>query len=248
MRQKNRLERGRHTGFGNTTRLWAAVGRAEWNILTVAFSIALKRGNEAHITWLANVPTGCLSPADVVFVTLRAMESPFPLPSLTRFDVVMWFLRVQMWLLLVTAIARLLTSVVYFFAPIGSPFFAARLIAINTVPVLILLVFPAVLASSVLGSTARDCVTSVSDVKPLASRCLGLALFVGSLGQLVVFFGAVAYYLVTHNPMLGFPMPGLATGVGRLLALGQLVEPTISFFLGFALAFGPAIRDSFRAR
>ena len=182
-----------------------------------------------------------LSPAHAV--TLRAMQSPFPSVPLTRFDVVMWFLRVQLLLLVVAALAQLVTSVAYLFAPISSPLLFLRLVGGEAVPILILLLFPAVLASSVLGPTARDSVVSLADVKPLVGRCVGLALFVGSLGQLVLFFIAVAYGFAT-----GSNSAGLGTGTPRVWMLALLVTPTISFFLGFALAFGPAIRNSFRAR
>ena len=181
---------------------------------------------------------GCLSCR-----TLRAMQSPFPSVPVTRFDVVMWFLRVQLWVLVVTAFAQLLTSVGYLFAPFSSPLLFLRFVGINAVPVLILLLFPAVLASSVLGPTTRDSVVSLADVKPLVGRCVGLALFVGSLGPLVLFFVGLAYGFATESSSLG-----LGTGPQRIWMLAQLIAPTILFFVGFTLAFGPAIRNSFRAR
>ena len=172
------------------------------------------------------------------------MQSPFPSVPLTRFDVVMWFLRVQLWLLVVAALAQLVTSVVDLFAPISSPLLFLQFVGGEAVPILILLLFPAVLASSVLGPTARDSVVSLADVKPLVGRCVGLALFVGSLGQLVLFFVAVAYGFATHDPSLGMGRAGTM----RWFTLAQFIAPTVSFFVGFALAFGPAIRNSFRAR
>lgn len=170
-------------------------------------------------------------------------QDPLPVPPLTRFDVVMWFLRVQLWFSLATALAQLLSFVLYFFAPISLPLFGLQFVGPSMMEILVLLLFPAVLASSVLGSTLRDSVASLSDVKPLVGRCVGLALFVGSLGRLVLFVGFVAYSFVTHSSA-----PVLGTGIARTLSLTQLLGPTLSFFVGFALAFGPAIRDGFRAR
>lgn len=170
------------------------------------------------------------------------METPFPVPPLTRFDVVMWFLRVQLWLSLVAFLTSSLSSIVYLLSFINSPFFWLRIIVLPLMPVLILLFFPAVLASSVLGPTSQQPVASLSDLKPLVGRCFGLMLFISSLGMIALYSGTMFYALATASPT-----SVLGTGFTRSMALSQFIGPTICFFLGFALAFGPNIRDSFRA-
>lgn len=171
------------------------------------------------------------------------MESLLPSSPLTRFDAVMWFLRVHLWLSLVALVVSSLSSLVYFFTPINLPYLWLQLVGLALVPVLILLFFPAVLASNALGSTSRQPVASLSDLKSLLGRCFGLMLFVSSLGPIVLYFGALFYALAT-----GTPASFLGTSIVRSMGLTQIIGPTISFFLGFALAFGPNIRDSFRAR
>ncbi len=171
------------------------------------------------------------------------VQSPLSSPPLTRFDAVMWFLRVQLWLLVVTGVFQLLTSIVYLFSSFRSPVFLIQFVGSHAVPILILMLFPAVLASSALGPTARDSVVSLADVKPLTGRCIGLTLFISSLGYIVLFAASVAYALATHDSSFGF-----GTSTSRWFQLSPLIQPIISIFLGFALAFGPNIRDSFRSR
>ncbi len=171
-----------------------------------------------------------LSPAHAV--TLRAMQSPFPSVPLTRFDVVMWFLRVQLWLLVVYLATRL-------FTPTGFAWpVLVQTISALALPILVLSLFPRVLTLASLGSSAREPL----ELPTLVGRCVGLSLFVGSLGRVVTF-------------TLGLALNGYRTGsfflnsgyVSMLLDM-QIIGITFQFFLGFALAFGPAIRNSFRAR
>lgn len=176
-------------------------------------------------------------------VLLRAMETPLPLPPITRFDAVMWFLRVQLWISLSGVLISCLGSLFSFFAPFALRWGWLQTIGMAGVPVLILLLFPAVLASNALGSTSRQPVVSLLDLKLLIGRCLGLALFVTSLGPIVLLSVAITYELATRGTSTS-----LGAGAMRLIMLAQLVGPTISLFLGFALAFGPNIRDSLRAR
>lgn len=169
------------------------------------------------------------------------MES-LPIPPITRFDAVMWFLRVYLWISVVYAITGILSSIFYLFTPFGFTGFGARAILPQLVPCLLLWLFPALLAANSLSHSARDAVQA-SDLKFLVGRCVGLALFIGSLGQVALYSVAIAYSLATGGrPVVSTPSYPL------IMSIGPAVGPFLSFILGFALAFGPAIRDSLQPR
>lgn len=171
-----------------------------------------------------------------------------PNPPLTRFDVVMWFLRVQLWVSLFAGVMAVLTAVGYRFTPFAS--FGFGLIFSLAGPawfsVILLLLFPRVLASSVLAQTERDTIYHVDELKPLVSRCIGLVLLVGSVGRVALFSITALYSLLSTGSIWGVSLYG--SGTMRYLNLAQFVEPALSCLLGFILAFGPAIRDAMRPR
>jgi len=168
-----------------------------------------------------------------------------PLPPLTRFDAVMWFLRVQLWVTLVVALTNSLTAAIVFLPPFlipvghGSLFLFVREGIFSYIPCLVLLIFPSTLTSSALGDSARDPLASSRDWKFLVACCVGLAAFIGSLGRVVSLPFSVAY-----NLSRGVSWSTVLSTVSLYFSTG----PVLSFFLGFVLAFGPAIRDSLRPR
>lgn len=167
--------------------------------------------------------------------TRASMQQEFS-PPLTRLDAVLWFLRVQLWV-----------SVVYFVSSLVTPFVGfGALISWQTLcgtglPLLVYLLFSRVLAVGVLGQSARDSISTLPDFRPLMGRCVGLSLFVSSLGRVISLTFLFAYSLLTGKPLYG-------SILGSSILFGQVVVAALSFFLGFFLAFGPVIRDNFRAR
>lgn len=168
------------------------------------------------------------------------MESPLPLPALTRFDAVMWFLRVQLWLSVVTLVV---TLALFLVQPLRFIALGLQNLVFWGLPILVLAAFPSVLASGVLGQTGRDPVNS-GDLRFLVGRCVGLALFVGSLGRVVGYSLWLLYGLVSQLAGRGT----FSLGFAPSFMMVQIISTAASFFLGFFLAFGPAIRDAFRAR
>ncbi|BCM90212.1 hypothetical protein IAD21_02063 [Abditibacteriota bacterium] len=165
-------------------------------------------------------------------------------PPLTRFDVVMGFLRVYLWISVVHVIGAAFSSLGYILSSISSPAVWLQLVAPEGISVLLLLLFPSVISASVLGQTTRDSVTSFPDLRSLIGRCLGVFLFVSSLGQVVLHSGVAMYSWVTKS---GSPFFGSSVVASKFFWAG-LIGPLLSCLLGFSLAFGPVIRDSFRGR
>jgi len=172
------------------------------------------------------------------------MES-LPIPPLTRFDAVMWFLRVQLWVSVVLAVTNSLTSAILFLPPLliaggrGSSFLFLSGVIVAWIPCLVLLTFPSALTSSALGDSKRNPLISTRDWKFLIARCVGLAALIGSLGRVVFLPFDIAYDLfvgMSWSTVLSGPRFYSNTG------------PFLSFILGFVLAFGPAIRDALRPR
>ena len=171
------------------------------------------------------------------------MESPLPLPPLTRFDAVMWFLRVQLWLSVVALALSLIQ-------PVGFIGLGLQSLVSWGLPILVLAAFPSVLASGVLGWSGRDPVNS-GDLRFLVGRCVGLALFVGSLGRVVGYSLWLLYGLVSQlagRGTVSLGLGGLGLGLAGSFVMVQIISTAVSFLLGFFLAFGPAIREGFRAR
>ncbi len=157
-------------------------------------------------------------------------------PRLTQLDAVLWFLRVQLWL-----------SVVYLVSGSASPyggrfgilsFISVSNLIISGIPIFILWLFPRPLAFASLGVSAHDPLT----LRPLLGRCIGLSLFVRSLGNAVLLSLGLANMLYSRGSV------GFGGGYSSLFFLSPLIGTVLSFFLGFFLAFGPAILDNFRAR
>ncbi len=152
-------------------------------------------------------------------------------PPVTRLDAVLWFLRVQLWLSVVAFVTGLITFS-GFFVNLG-----LQSLVNFGLPILILSLFPRVLASAVLGSSAREPL----DFRALLGRCVGLSLFVGSLGRAIALTFTLGYNVLNGAPVFG---SGFSSG----FLLSQSITTALSFLLGFALAFGPAIRDGLRGR
>jgi len=161
------------------------------------------------------------------------MQSQFS-PPLTRLDAVLWFLRVQLWLSVVNALTALVQPSIFFWS------LAAQNLLPSALAVLIFALFPRVLASAMLGSGAGAEVASLHDLRPLVGRCVGAAFFVHSLGNAVLYSGYIGYSLLTHSSLF-------APGMPSSILITRVAGTAISFFLGFALAFGPAIRDGLRS-
>ncbi|RYX81866.1 hypothetical protein EON83_22180 [bacterium] len=160
------------------------------------------------------------------------MQSEFS-PPLTRHDAVLWFLRVQLWLSVLLLIQGAFVPYGFF---VG--IFLQSLVAYG-VPILVLSLFPRVLASAMLGDSARDPLT-FHDFQSLVWRCVGVALFTGALGRAVISFFVIAEALIVRRsltPSITYSYIGL-----------QFVGTMFALVLGFFLAFGPSIRDNFRAR
>lgn len=161
------------------------------------------------------------------------------LAALTRFDVVLWFLRVQLWL-----------SVIFLLSSFIQPFlFVVPLLSLQNlvafgIPVLVLLLFPKILAASAVGRSAPEPITSVSDLRPLVLRCVGLFLFIQNLGGAVMYSLFILYTLVASASSMWFFSSSISVSSMRF----QIVSTAVRFLLGFFLAFGPAIRGNFRAR
>ena len=167
------------------------------------------------------------------------MQSEFT-PPLTRLDAVLWFLRVQMW---VSVIALILA----FIQPYPLSFSLGSILQNgigNGISVLVLLIFPGVLANSALGTSAREPLNSLLGLRSLVIRCVGLSLFVGNLGWAFIYSAYVLYSLVPNVSSAW----AFGSGVGLSYMRFQIGVTALRFILGFFLAFGPAIRDNFRAR
>lgn len=165
------------------------------------------------------------------------MQSEFSSP-LTRFDAVLWFLRVQLWFCLV----GLVLSVVQPYSLLSWGTLLQNCVS-GGLPVLALLLFPTALANSALGESARDPVTSLDDLRSLVLRCVGLALFVGVLGWAFIGSGYILYSLVPRVSSAWV----FGSGIMLTYMRAQIAGTAVRFILGFFLAFGPAIRDNFRA-
>ena len=165
------------------------------------------------------------------------MQSEFSAP-LTRLDVVQWFLRVQLWV----SIFSLILSFVSPYALFSG--LSLQILVDGGLPVLVLLLFPTILANSVLGASACETVTSLHDVRSLAGRCVGLALLIGILGWAVLYSGGILYDLATGRSSASL----FGSGTSSTYMHSQIIAVAMRFFLGFFLAFGPAIRDYFRGQ
>ncbi|BCM90213.1 hypothetical protein IAD21_02064 [Abditibacteriota bacterium] len=162
------------------------------------------------------------------------MQSEFSPPS-TQLDAVLWFLRVQMWLSVVYLVSG-------FVSPYGYGGFMGLLslqnLIISGIPILILWLFPRPLAFASMGARARDPLV----LRHLLGRCIGLSLFVRSLGNAVLLSIGLAEAFFSRGSF------SLGGGYVSPFYFSSLIGTVVSFFLGFALAFGPAIRDNFRSR
>ena len=162
------------------------------------------------------------------------MKSDFS-PPLTRLDAILWFLRVQLWLSVVALLQGFLMPYGLFWGVTLQNLFSSGL------PILILALFPRVVALAMLGQSAREELTSLHELRPLVGRCVGITLLVGSLGRAVMLSLAIAEAVISRGSFsLSGPTPNIFSA--------QILPVTLSFFLGFVLAFGPAIRDGLRAR
>ncbi len=86
----------------------------------------------------------------------------------SRLDVVLWFLRVQLWL----SLATLLTG---FPSPYGYGLgLNQQYLLVWVLPILILLVFPRALASAMLGQSAREELSLLPGLSSLVGGCVGL--------------------------------------------------------------------------
>jgi len=178
-----------------------------------------------------------------------------PIPPITRFDAVMWFLRVQLWVVVANLLLAVLSSGIWFFFLIGlpsgfssSPFRTLSGVGESAIPVLVLWVFPAILASNALGETARDTISSLSDLRSLIVRCAGLSLLVSSLTRVIGASFFIVATLATRGTISFSSTGSLSSRLMTATWMSNLVGGTLSLLFGFVLAFGPAIRDSMRAR
>jgi len=178
-----------------------------------------------------------------------------PIPPITRSDAVMWFLRVQLWVVVANFLLSLVSSGIWFFFSLGLPSgFGSSLSRTlfgsgeTVLPMLVLWVFPAMLANNALGETARDTITSLSDLRSLILRCAGLSLFVSSLTRVAWASFYVVASLVSDGSVSFSSSGSLGSRFMAATSLSNLATGTISLFLGFFLAFGPAIRDAVRPR
>lgn len=165
------------------------------------------------------------------------MQSEFS-PFLTRLDIVLWFLRVQTWC---GAAVLVLISVSPY--PFSTALGLLNMEDIATVglPVLLLALYPRAIATTLLGARAPEPV-GLPDLRLLVGRCVGLTLFLGSIGRVVILtaHGVFSFvYLHQLSPGIGYP---------QILVWAQFIGAACAFFFGFFLAFGPAIRDNFRER
>jgi len=164
-----------------------------------------------------------------------------PIPPITRFDAVMWFLRVQLWVSVVVALLSTPVLIDYLSRPLMSIPSVVRALLIDWLPVVILLAFPSVLASNSLGQSREKPVVSLGDCKALTLRCIGLVVFVNFLGTVALVSLFLIYDLATNS----------STFASKYLFFGNVRELVLAFLhalLGFVLAFGPAIRDSLQPR
>ena len=110
-------------------------------------------------------------------------------------------------------------------------------------PILILALFPRVIALAMLGQSARDELSSLHQLRLLVGRCVGITLLLGSLGRAVMLSLAIAEGMISRGSFSlrapNGPYPNIFSS--------QILAVTFAFFVGFVLAFGPSIRDSFRA-
>lgn len=172
-----------------------------------------------------------------------ALMESLPIPPITRFDAVMWFLRVYLWISVVYGITAVLRPIFYLIIPAGSMSLWSPAFIFSAVPVFLLWLFPSLLATNALGESARDAVQA-SDLKFLVGRCVGLALFVGSLGRVAFYSFAIAYSVATSVARL---LPSTTSALS-VLFVEQLGPTILAFVLGFFLAFGPALRGATRPR
>ena len=165
------------------------------------------------------------------------MQSESLLP-LTRLDIMLWFLRVQLWVSGIALASSLVQDVV------GSRVSVLRDLVGYGIPVVALALFPRVLATSALGDSVRESVTSPRLPRTLVFRGVGLTLFVQTLGW------TISYSLLFVYNLLPFASSGwsLGSGITRFYQLFAIANTASQFLLGFFLAFGPAIRDNFRER
>ena len=159
-------------------------------------------------------------------------------PPITRLDAVLWFLRVQLWLSVVALITGLFTPWGFFLG------LGLQNLTNFGLPILVLSLFPRILASAMLGHSTHEELSALTGLRPLVGRCVGAALFVGSLGRAATLTLSFGYEFFTRGNVGTGPV-----GIPRsYFFLPQLSIVAVPFFLGFVLAFGPAIRDNFRAR
>lgn len=171
-------------------------------------------------------------------------------PSLTRFDVLMAFLRIHLWVALMSLFLSVISGTSYLWGGVNLGLFGFPQLGLTLVPVFVLWAFPSLLANNALAQTARDPLSSLTELRPLVGRCAGLFLFVQSLGQVVFFSLLLLYNLATSSGgSTSSSLFGSAfSGRYMWLGVGQFVGPLVSFLIGFIFAFGPAIRDNFRSR
>jgi len=178
-----------------------------------------------------------------------------PIPPITRFDAVMWFLRVQLWVIIANFLLSLSSSGIAFLPLLSLPSsLRPPLSQVPSsfggyiIPILVLWVFPALLASNALGETARDPISSLSGLRSLILRCAGLSLFVSSLSRVLGASVYIVINLATRGTLFFSSSGSLGSRFIAATSLSNLGVGIIPLLLGFVLAFGPAIRDALRPR
>ncbi|RYF51318.1 MAG: hypothetical protein EOO38_03525 [Cytophagaceae bacterium] len=171
--------------------------------------------------------------------------------SLTRLDLVLGLLRILFWSLLIQSLLSALSSSFRVYPAFGQsagfhPRTSLGTVATSAVPLLILWLFPSVLAHGVLGQMGREPVNSLLDVRPLIGRCLGLSLLTTSLSGALWSTFFVVHNLIISGNVLGFDGRSLGSSLAATSAVSNFIYSTSALVLGFILAFGPAIRGNFR--
>jgi len=147
---------------------------------------------------------------------------------------VLWFLRVQLWL----TVLQLVAGLTFLAGSLGTAFSLSNH-SYYVLPLLILTLFPRMLAAAMLGAKTRGVVTRLEELRPLVLRCAGAALFVHGIGSVVLSTVSLGY---TY-----FDMRGVSPARPILpYHIWQLIGSCVTFVLGFLLAFGPVIRENFR--
>ncbi|BCM90211.1 hypothetical protein IAD21_02062 [Abditibacteriota bacterium] len=157
---------------------------------------------------------------------------------LTHFDATLCFLRVQLWVVMVNALLEMPRAFAQH-AYSGMSLFALANALYWVLPIVVLVVFPRLLAMAVCEARGREPLHA-ANLRGVVGRWVGLALFIGSLGGTVRFTLLSAEFLKRRSHF------GLNAGAFPTIHWWELFVIISPLVLGFALAFGPAIRDNFR--